>query len=163
MIILQHDKNIEEFDKQLEIFRQTYTTSLSTLNTKLDLMLDTLIQTEDRLNPLMILSDLSKKCVNKYRTTIPTAQQTKTKISNCIKTASDKLSTILNSPTNTRIDLENYYMNTFNKDVANCETRYGNLYPLNYTMCVMDVVSCQKLRIFYKIFQLHINFLGYCC
>ncbi|XP_065357704.1 uncharacterized protein LOC135951883 [Calliphora vicina] len=141
----QHVENIEEFDKQLEMFNQTYTASLNTINIKLDLLVKTLDQTDNKLNALEVLSDLSKKCITKYRSSIPTIANTETKMNGCIKTASKRLPNLMANPFNTRHFLESYYKEDFNRGIANCEKKYAAL-ALNYTMCITDVVNLAQVQ-----------------
>ncbi|XP_065356298.1 uncharacterized protein LOC135950695 [Calliphora vicina] len=136
----QHVKNIQDYDNQLEIFKQSYASSLNTINIQLDMLVDVQVQTDDKLNPLEILSDLSKKCVSKYRSSIPTVAATKSLINGCVTTANSQLNSMLNSNLNTRNYLDSYYKNNFEKDIATCQRTYGSL-PLNYTMCVTNVVT----------------------
>lgn len=130
----------------MEIFKQTYAASLNTIDTKLDMLIESLRQNDEKLNPLLVLSDSSKICVNKYRSPIPTIYSTKTRITNCITTATNKLTSLLTNPLNTRNSLDNYYKNTFEKEITNCEKKFA-LYPLNYTLCVTDAVSLRKQQI----------------
>lgn len=146
----QYDRNLQELDVQLEIFKQNYAASLETINIQRDMLLDTMQQNEEKLNPLLVLSDLSKKCVNKYRSKIPTIAATKTKINSCVSTASNRLQSLLAQPTSSRNSLDNYYKNTFDRRVANCKASYSNK-PLNYTICVTDVVSQDKIIYLHKI------------
>ncbi|XP_065356287.1 uncharacterized protein LOC135950681 [Calliphora vicina] len=136
----QHVKNIQDYDNQLEIFKQSYASSLDTINIQQDMLVDVQVQTDDKLNPLEILSDLSKKCVSKYRSSIPTVAATKSLINNCVTTASNQLNSMLSSNLYTRNNLDSYYKNNFEKDIATCQKTYSSL-PLNYTMCITTVVT----------------------
>ncbi|XP_037816601.1 uncharacterized protein LOC119606989 [Lucilia sericata] len=136
----QYAKNVQDYDKQIEVFKQSYAASLDTINIRQDMLIDTLVQTEQKLNPLEILSNLSQKCVSKYRSSIPTVAATKTKLNNCVTTANQQLNSMLSSPLSTRNSLENYYKNNFERDIASCQKTYNAL-PLNYTMCITDVVN----------------------
>ncbi|XP_065356308.1 uncharacterized protein LOC135950704 [Calliphora vicina] len=136
----QHEKDIDEIDKEIEIFKQSYDASLDIINKKLDLLVKSLVQTDAKLNPLVVISELSKTCVSKYRYSIPTVTSTKNLIADCINTASYKLPTILVSAINTRNDLENFYKNTFENNILNCEREFGKFHG-NYSSCITNVVA----------------------
>ncbi|XP_023301256.2 uncharacterized protein LOC111683419 [Lucilia cuprina] len=136
----QYAKNIQDYETQIEVFKQSYASSLDTINIRQDMLIDTLVQTEQKLNPLEIVSNLSQICVSKYRNSIPTVAATKTKLNNCVNTANQQLNSMLSNPLNTKTSLDNYYRNTFERDIAACQKTYNTL-PLNYTMCVTDVVD----------------------
>ncbi|KAI8119710.1 hypothetical protein CVS40_8902 [Lucilia cuprina] len=147
----QYAKIIEGYDIQMELFKQSYAASLDTINIRQDMLVDTLVQTDAELNPLEILSNLSQKCVSKYRSSIPTVAVTKRNINNCITTASQQVNGMLTIPLNTRTSTESYLKNTFERDINLCGRTYS-LLPFNYTMCVvnanfanqMDVASCSS-------------------
>ncbi|XP_065357669.1 uncharacterized protein LOC135951858 [Calliphora vicina] len=136
----QHVKNIEDYDTQMEIFKQSYASSLDTIKVQQDMLVDVQVQTDDKLNPLEILSDLSKKCVSKYRSSIPTVAATKSAINSCVTTASNQLNSMLSSNLNTRNYLDSYYKNNFEKDIDTCQRTYSSL-QLNYTICITNVVT----------------------
>ncbi|XP_065357738.1 uncharacterized protein LOC135951915 [Calliphora vicina] len=136
----QHAKVIQDYDTEMDLVKQTYTASLDTMNIQLNMLVDSLVQNENKLKSLEVLSDLSKKCVNKYRSSIPTVSSTKTKINSCIRTASVKLNSLLSSPLYTRNNLESYYKNNFESSITSCKRTYIAL-PKNYTMCVIKVAS----------------------
>lgn len=136
----QHAKVIQDYDTQMDLFKATYIASLDTISIQLDMLVDSLVQNDNKLKPLEVLSDLSKKCVNKYRSSIPTIPDTKTKINSCISTASSKLNNLLTSPLYTRNYLDKEFKTTFESSLNSCKRIYGSL-PKNYTMCVTKVVS----------------------
>ncbi|KAM7361027.1 uncharacterized protein ACRADG_009312 [Cochliomyia hominivorax] len=136
----QYEKNLQEYDLQMETFKQSYAASLNTINIRLEMLTDTLNQNDAKLNPLLTLSDLSKSCVNKYRSSIPSQAATSTKVNSCINTANGKLNSLLSAPLSTKNYLDSYYKNTFEKGITNCQTKFSYL-PLNYTLCVTNVVS----------------------
>ncbi|XP_037816591.1 uncharacterized protein LOC119606979 [Lucilia sericata] len=143
----QYAKVIEGYNTEMAIFKQSYTASLDTINIRQDMLVDTLAQTDAELNPLEILSNLSQKCVAKYRPSIPTVTATKTKINYCISTASQQLSSVLNTPLSTRTSTESYLKNTFERDINLCKRTYSTL-PLNYTMCAIQTVDAANIYIF---------------
>ncbi|XP_065357694.1 uncharacterized protein LOC135951874 [Calliphora vicina] len=136
----QHAKVIQDYDTQMDLVKLTYTASLDTISIQLDMLVDSLVQNENKLKPLEVLSDLSKKCVNKYRSSIPTITDTKTKINSCISTASVKLNSLLSNALYTRNYLDSYYKNNFESSITRCKSSYNTL-PMNYTMCVTKVAA----------------------
>ncbi|XP_037816588.1 uncharacterized protein LOC119606976 [Lucilia sericata] len=143
----QYAKVIEEYDIQMEIFKQSYAASLETINIRQDMLVDTLVQTDAELNPLEILSNLSQKCVAKYRPSIPTVSATKTKMNYCFTTASQQLNNMLNIPRNTKTSTESYLKNSFERDIALCKRTYSTS-PFNYTMCAIQSVEAANIYIF---------------
>ncbi|XP_037816585.1 uncharacterized protein LOC119606974 [Lucilia sericata] len=89
----QFAKYIEDFDIQMELFKQLYTASLDTINIQQDMLVNTLVQTDDE---LMSIEIQNPKCVSKYRPSIPAVIVTKAKINNCITTANQQFSGMLN-------------------------------------------------------------------
>ena len=134
--------NLRDYDNQINIFKYTYAASLKTIEIQLDMLSDTLTQTNERLNPLEALSSFSQNCVKKYRPTIPTVATVKSSVNSCINTANNQLSSMLSAPLATRSYLASYYENTFEKSVATCKSKFGTevLY-LNYTLCAVEAVS----------------------
>ncbi|XP_046806010.1 uncharacterized protein LOC111684547 [Lucilia cuprina] len=143
----QYAKIIEGYDIQMELFKQSYAASLDTINIRQDMLVDTLVQTDAELNPLEILSNLSQKCVSKYRSSIPTVAVTKRNINNCITTASQQVNGMLSIPLNTRTSTESYLKNTFERDINLCGRTYS-LLPFNYTMCVINAVDAANIYVF---------------
>ncbi|KAI8119652.1 hypothetical protein CVS40_8897 [Lucilia cuprina] len=142
----QYAKIIEGYDIQMELFKQSYAASLDTINIRQDMLVDTLVQTDAELNHLEILSNLSQKCVSKYRSSIPTVAVTKRNINNCITTASQQVNGMLTIPLNTRTSTESYLKNTFERDINLCGRTYS-LLPFNYTMCVVNASSLDTINI----------------
>lgn len=130
---------------QMEIFKERHTASIETINIKTDMLVKTIEQNEEKLNPLMVLSDLSKNCVSKYKSYLPSVNDTKSKMNHCVTTGKNKMSTVLYSPLYIRNNLDNYYTHHFEKNISDCYTSYHNL-PLNYTICLTKVVS---FRVFF--------------
>ncbi|KAM7361040.1 uncharacterized protein ACRADG_009373 [Cochliomyia hominivorax] len=136
----QYDRNILDFDTQMDNFKQNYAASLDTINMERDMIILSINQNEEKLKPLEVISDLSRKCVTKYRPFLPSAAKTKTQIDECVSTASRKVNSLLSAPFSTRNTLDSYYRTNFDQKAAYCRSKYINL-PLNYTMCVVDLVN----------------------
>ncbi|XP_065357716.1 uncharacterized protein LOC135951894 [Calliphora vicina] len=135
----QHAKVIQDYDTKMDLFEKTFNASLNTISIQLDMLVDSLVQNENKLKSLEVLSDLSKKCVNKYRSSIPTISDTKKKINSCIKSV-NSIAYMLNNPLVTRNYLDSYYKNNFESSITSCKKTYSTL-PKNYTMCVTKVAS----------------------
>lgn len=136
----QFAEYILEFDRQIDTYKKHYNERLDTLNLQLELLVDVLLKTDERLNPLEVLSDISKDCVAKYRSKIPTIATTKANIQSCVTTAVGQLNAMLSNPETTKRNLQAYYVNTFEKELINCGKRFPTL-DANYTMCLTTVVS----------------------
>lgn len=138
----QHTRNLQDYDNQINLFKHTYAASLQTIEIQLDMLVDTLTQTNEHLNPLEALSKFNQDCISKYRSTIPTISAVQNSIKSCVSTANDQLSSMLSAPLATRSYLASYYDNTFEKNIANCKNKFGSeLLYLNYTLCAAEAVS----------------------
>ncbi|XP_065371317.1 uncharacterized protein LOC135963410 isoform X1 [Calliphora vicina] len=136
----QYAKTLQDYENQMDKYRQLYAGRVEIININLDMLIDGLIQSEERLNPLEVLSDFSKECVIKYRSSIPTVAYTKTSITSCATTANNQVNNLLSSPLSTKNSLQNYYTNYFEKEVTNCGKKFDNS-TANYTICVTSVTS----------------------
>lgn len=136
----QFAKNIQYYDAKMQVFKDHYSQRVDAVNIQLEMVTSTIIQTEERLNPLELLSDFSKQCVLKYRSSIPSVASTKSSITSCAVQATNQVNSLISSPQNTRNSLQNYYTNYFEKEMTNCGKNYNNQ-TANYTTCVTSVVS----------------------
>ncbi|XP_037816592.1 uncharacterized protein LOC119606980 [Lucilia sericata] len=136
----QHEQNIHEFDTKIEVFNQSYASSLEIIGIKLDLLIFALAQADEKLNPLSVISEFSRQCVNKYRHMIPKIVDIKSRMVNCINQAVNKMPTLLADVIQIRNYLDNYYKNTFESNILNCQRFYGK-YPRNFTLCITHVVA----------------------
>ncbi|XP_065357658.1 uncharacterized protein LOC135951848 [Calliphora vicina] len=136
----QYENNVQDYENQMDKFTQLYAGRVEVININLEMLIDGLVQSEERLNPLEVLSDFNKECVTKYRSSIPTAAYTKTSITNCVNTANNQVNSLLSSPRSTKTSLQNYYTNYFEKEVTNCGKKFLNS-TANYTNCVTSVTS----------------------
>lgn len=125
----------------MEIFKQLFNGRLNTLEVQLEMLVDSLKLNDELLNPMEILSDFSKHCVTRYRSKIPTIENTKTAMQSCVTAAKNQLNSLMSAPLQTRNNLQNYYRNTFEKEVKNCEKKFtDNLLSFNYTSCLTSLV-----------------------
>lgn len=127
------------------MFKKVFNARLSTIDTELEMVIDSLRLNDERLNPLEVLSDFSKHCVSKYRSRIPTAVTTKTSIQNCVVTARNQLNNLVSAPLTTRNNLHNYIKSNFEKEVTNCEKKNTGV-SFNYTLCLTGLVSVAILN-----------------
>lgn len=126
----------------METFKQLFNGRLNTLEIQLEMLVDSLKINAELLNPMEILSDFSKHCVIRYRPKIPTIENTKSAMQSCVTNAKNQLNSLVNTPLTTRNNLQNYYRNTFEKEVTNCEKKFkDNLLSFNYTSCLTSLVS----------------------
>ncbi|XP_037816590.1 uncharacterized protein LOC119606978 [Lucilia sericata] len=136
----QYALNIQNFDIKMDLFKQSYAASLDTIDRQTNMLIGSLVQTENKLKSLEVLSPQGKQCVNKYRFSLPTTSGIQKNMTNCKNSNSNNVSYLLAKPLNTRNSLQNYYKNSFERNVDICRWSYPTL-PLNYTMCVTKVVS----------------------
>ncbi|XP_037816600.1 uncharacterized protein LOC119606988 [Lucilia sericata] len=137
---LQYAKTLQEYENQINKFRQLYAGRVDGIEIQEAMLIDSLVQNEERLNPQELLSDFSKECVTKYRSTIPTVAYTKSSIASCRTTATNQVNSLLTNPTNTKNSLQNYYTNYFEKEITNCGKKFDNK-TANYTLCVTSVTT----------------------
>ncbi|KNC32302.1 hypothetical protein FF38_14000 [Lucilia cuprina] len=140
MIRQQYALNIQNFDIEMDLFKQTYAASLDTLNRQMSMLSDSIVQTENKLKSLEVVSPQGKKCVNKYRLLLPTTSGIQRNMMDCKNSYKNNVSNLLAKPLNTRNSLQNYYKNSFERDINICKMTYNTL-PLNYTTCVTKVVT----------------------
>ncbi|XP_023302501.2 uncharacterized protein LOC111684545 [Lucilia cuprina] len=136
----QHEQTIREFDIKIEIFNQTYAASLEIMNKQLELLIFELQQADEKLDPLVVISEFSKECVNKYRHIIPQIVNTRSRMVNCINQAVHKLPNLLVDVIQIRNYLDNYYKNTFETNILSCQ-RLNAKSPHNITLCITQVVA----------------------
>ncbi|XP_023302498.2 uncharacterized protein LOC111684541 [Lucilia cuprina] len=129
----QYAQNIRDYDQRLEVFKQTYKASLQVIPKRLDMLVDSIGQTEKRLNSLEILS---QQCVQKYRSKLPNVIITKQKINLCYTTANSQTDYLVVPAFDTRTSLDNYYKYKFEGNLQSCKIQIGD-----YNTCVMNAVS----------------------
>ncbi|XP_037816589.1 uncharacterized protein LOC119606977 [Lucilia sericata] len=129
----QYAQNIRDYDQRLETFKQTYTAGLQVIPKRLDMLVDSIGQTEKRLNSLEILS---QQCVQKYRSKLPNVIITKQQINLCYTTANSQTEYLVVQAFGTRTSLDNYYKYQFEGSLQSCKVQIGD-----YNTCVMNAVS----------------------
>ncbi|XP_065357680.1 uncharacterized protein LOC135951869 [Calliphora vicina] len=132
----QYAQNIRDYDKQMETLKKTYTASLQVIPKRLVMLVDSIGQTEKRLNTLEVLSDSSKNCINKYRSKLPNVILTKQTINMCLVTASSQTDGLVIEAFQTRTSLDSYYKYNFEGNLQSCKVQPGD-----YNTCVLNAIS----------------------
>lgn len=133
----KYAQNIRDYDQHLETFQQSYIASLATSNIRLNFLINGLVENNKFLNGLKILNKVSQNCIKKYGSSIPTVEITKIKYNRCWYEAHNQVDSLLMAPRITRNNLDSYYKNNFERDIANCERQGGAIYE----SCVINAVS----------------------
>uniref|UniRef100_A0A1I8MGM6 Protein TsetseEP domain-containing protein n=1 Tax=Musca domestica TaxID=7370 RepID=A0A1I8MGM6_MUSDO len=136
----QYADHILAFEKEIDVFRKQFSERLSSIQLVLDMLVTDIIKTNEHLNPLEVLSDISKDCVAKYRSKVPTVAATKTAVQACITAAQNQLNNIVSAATTTKTNLYNYYQNNMEKDFKGCTTKHP-AQDNSYTECIAKVIS----------------------
>lgn len=136
----QYADHILAFEKEIDVFRKQFSERLSSIQLVLDMLVTDIIKTNEHLNPLEVLSDISKDCVAKYRSKVPTVAATKTAVQACITAAQNQLNNIVSAATTTKTNLYNYYQKNMENDFKGCTTKHP-AQDNSYTECIAKVVS----------------------
>lgn len=113
---------------------------IKTIDSQLELLINSIEQTDERLYTLTLLNAASKECVNKNRHLLPGAVATTDMIENCSSSANLKLESLISPSRSTRNSLNTYYTSTLESKINAC-AKSVNTTSLEYTTCVIDVVS----------------------
>ncbi|XP_050335730.1 uncharacterized protein LOC126762742 [Bactrocera neohumeralis] len=113
---------------------------LKVLNRQKVLLLKTIQETYEKIDPLELLGLPAKYCVQQYRNELPYEQIVKTNIESCITSARNYASSIISSANTYYNYLKNYYTTTFTPNLNACAKSNSNP-SLNYTLCVTSVIS----------------------
>lgn len=136
----QYEAQIAEYEARISAFRDAYGKQLKPLDSQRILIEQKVNELEDRLNPLQLLGETSKYCVQKYRYNLTTITDVRTPITNCISSATSNLNGYVSSPENTKNTFRNYLNNNIRSTLNNCE-RNHNASLTNYTICVTDTIA----------------------
>ncbi|XP_075147013.1 uncharacterized protein LOC142221227 [Haematobia irritans] len=134
---------IKDYDNQLQEFQAVYEARISTIDIQLNFLIETIHETDERLDTLEILSDHAEECVEKYKFTLPNENNTTAMIHNCSDNAMRQYNNLVAAPMETRKNLEDYYYGTFEKELSKCSNISSNMNntQMNYTVCVTTVIS----------------------
>ncbi|XP_061400286.1 uncharacterized protein LOC133336011 [Musca vetustissima] len=150
----QYADHILECEKTVDVFRKHFTERLNSIQLVLDMLVTDIIKTNEHLNPLEVLSDISKDCVAKYRSKIPTVAVTKTSMQACITAAQNQLNNIVNAAVTTKVNLYNYYQNNMERDLKACTTKHP-AQDNHFTECIAKVISAATAHTRTMIKQFH--------
>lgn len=136
----QFNATLQNYLDQMNIVTNGLELGLKVLDRHKVLLLKSLQETNEKIDPLELLGLPAKYCVQQYRNELPYAQIVKTNIESCISNARNYASSIISSANTYYNYLKNYYSNTFNPNLNACAKSNSNP-SLNYTLCVTSVVS----------------------
>ncbi|XP_073820319.1 uncharacterized protein [Musca autumnalis] len=135
-----YDDFIKECDFKLDAFGKMYTARLGTIDIQKEFLLKSIQQSSDRLMGLELLSDVNKKCSEKYKSAFPEVAAIKTIIQNCTDNGLEQLPSLLAPLQETRDKLFVYYNQTLEDGILNCNNlRTSNMGNFNHTDCIKNV------------------------
>ncbi|XP_037948456.1 uncharacterized protein LOC119679933 [Teleopsis dalmanni] len=135
----QYAANILSYESQLAEFKLSYQQQLNAIAVQTTLVEDKLSEVEEKLNPLELLDDLSKHCVQKYRIKIAKIATVKASLASCAATASNVMASLVAPAETTMRNLINYYAQ-LNTNLNACKQKFENL-VVNYTLCVTPLIN----------------------
>ncbi|XP_017492648.1 PREDICTED: uncharacterized protein LOC108380764 [Rhagoletis zephyria] len=137
----QYNATLKDYLDQINNVKNSLEDQLKVLDKEKVLLLNTIQETNEFIDPLEVLSLPTRYCVKQYREEIPYATTVKSYIESCISTARNYVSSIVSSPNSYYNSLSNYYNNDLKNGLNNCVKTHSDLKSLNYTLCVTSVIS----------------------
>ena len=137
-------KTLQHYDMQMEMLIQPFNASLAVINMQLDMLIQNCMAMEQFLGIFQNSNGLNKECVEKYSSTLPTAEATMSSVGSCLLIATSELNQIMSAPLATRNYLQGNYTYIFEKQMENCvrtNDTTTNSINSNYTCCLKQVVS----------------------
>ncbi|KAL9900635.1 uncharacterized protein ACN427_007762 [Glossina fuscipes fuscipes] len=116
----QFAAHLDDYNNRIDALHKLFEKNLETIEIQKQLLLDRIRQAEERLFPLELLNEQSKKCVSKYRNDMPNSARTQDDISECLDVAKYQVRVIGTEPRELLKTLNNYYANNFEKSISNC-------------------------------------------
>lgn len=139
----QYNATLQSYLDEINAIKKNLDDELLVLDKQKAALLNSIQETNEKLNPLEVLSLPTKHCVQKYRAELPYANIVKNKIENCITNARSYATNIVISPNNYYNSLNSYYNNDLRSNLNTCAKSHANP-SLNYTLCVTTVVSGRR-------------------
>ncbi|XP_061400285.1 uncharacterized protein LOC133336010 [Musca vetustissima] len=137
----QNDFHIWYYNLQIESFRLGYLDRINSITIQQKSLVYEISRVNENLIPLTVLSDFSRKCVQKYQSLIPSEIAAESEMERCMISGRSQVNNLITYMVSTNRTLSNYYTGTFERGVTNCRSKFNESYPVNYTQCLADVVS----------------------
>ncbi|XP_050322293.1 uncharacterized protein LOC126754406 [Bactrocera neohumeralis] len=136
----QYNATLQSYLNEINSIKKSLEDQLLVLDKQKQLVLDTIQETNEKIDPLEVLSLPTKHCVQKYRPELPYASIVKDKIETCISSARSYATSIVSTPNSYYNSLNNYYNSDLRNSLNACAKSHANP-SLNYTLCVTTVIS----------------------
>ncbi|CAD6992705.1 unnamed protein product [Ceratitis capitata] len=136
----QYNATLQAYLDEINGIKKTLEDELEVLEKQEVLLLQTIQETNERVDPLEVLSLPTKYCVQQYRNELPYVNIIKANIESCITSARGYANSIVSTPTNYYNTLNNYYNADLKNGLNACLKAHQNP-SLNYTLCVTTVIS----------------------
>lgn len=136
----QFNATLQGYLDQMSIVTNGLEVGLKVLDRQKVLLLKSIQETYEEIDPLELLSLPAKYCVQQYHDELPYNQIVKANIESCITSARNYATSMISSANTYYSYLKSYYTNIFNPNLNACAKSNSNP-SLNYTLCVTSVVS----------------------
>uniref|UniRef100_A0A0A1X5U3 Plasma membrane fusion protein prm1 n=1 Tax=Zeugodacus cucurbitae TaxID=28588 RepID=A0A0A1X5U3_ZEUCU len=136
----QYNATLQSYLDEINGIKESLDDQLLVLDKQKALVLSTIQETNEKLNPLEVLSLPTKHCVQKYRAELPYANIVKGLIESCISNARSYATSIVSTPTSYYNTLNNYYNIDLKNNLNACAKSHANP-SLNHTLCVTTAIS----------------------
>nr|XP_014093840.2 uncharacterized protein LOC106620001 [Bactrocera oleae] len=136
----QYNATLQSYLNEINSIKNSLDDQLLVLDKQKQLVLDTILETNEKINPLEVLSLPTKHCVQKYHGELPYANIVKDKIETCLSNARSYASSIVSTSNSYYNSLNNYYNNDLRTNLNTCAKLHANP-SLNYTLCITTAIS----------------------
>ncbi|XP_053952867.1 uncharacterized protein LOC128859802 [Anastrepha ludens] len=136
----QYNATLQSYLDQINGVQNSLEDQLNVIEKEKVLLLNTIQETYEKIRPLEVLSLPTRYCVQQYREELPYADIIQANIESCITSARSYSNSIVSTPKNYYIQLNNYYNSNLKTSLNNCAKSHSNP-SLNYTLCVTSVIS----------------------
>ncbi|XP_054746997.1 uncharacterized protein LOC129252882 [Anastrepha obliqua] len=136
----QYNATLQSYLDQINGVKNSLEDQLKVIDKQKVLLLNTIQQTYERIDPLEVLSLPSKYCVQQYRAELPYGDIIKANIESCITSARSYSNSIVSTPNTYYSQLNSYYNSNLKTGLNNCAKSHSNP-SLNYTLCVTTVIA----------------------
>ncbi|XP_014093844.2 uncharacterized protein [Bactrocera oleae] len=136
----QFNATLQGYLDQMSIVTNGLEVGLKVLDRQKVLLLKSIQETYEKIDPLELLGLPAKYCVQQYHDELPYNQIVKANIESCITSARNYANSMISSANTYYSYLKSYYTNTFNPNLNACAKSNSNP-SLNYTLCVTSVIS----------------------
>lgn len=137
---MQFQKIIDEYETKMAFFDEHYNGRADAALLQGESTSFAVIESEKRLNPLLLLGGSFKKCVVKYSVYLPKVLVVEKTIATCQLEATKQLTVLLSAPRKTRNDLQQYLEESYEANLKGCANEYQTA-SANYTECITSVTA----------------------